>query len=135
MEAPAASRSLTALSREIAPIRAVAYLTISSASSIGSLAQFATLLSSLSTIVWSPATNGGPTQTHALVAGSPAIDAGNPNGCLDTTGAPLPTDQRGLPRAFDGNGDGRAACDIGAFELNAQDLSPAISITDVTVNE
>ena len=27
--------------------------------------------------------NGGPTQTHALVAGSPAIDAGDPNGCRD----------------------------------------------------
>ena len=27
--------------------------------------------------------NGGPTQTHALVAGSPAIDAGNPDGCQD----------------------------------------------------
>jgi Calx-beta domain len=79
--------------------------------------------------------NGGPTQTHALVAGSPAIDRGNPNGCLDSTGAPLPTDQRGLPRGFDGNGDGRAACDIGAFELNAQDLSPAISISDAIVTE
>ncbi len=90
---------------------------------------------SLAQILAPLANNGGPTQTHALVAGSPAIDRGNPNGCLDSTGAPLPTDQRGLPRAFDGNGDGRAACDIGAFELNAQDLSPAISITDVTVTE
>jgi hypothetical protein len=79
--------------------------------------------------------NGGPTETHALVSGSPAIDAGNPNGCVDSRGAPLPTDQRGLPRAFDGNGDGRAACDIGAFELNAQDLSPAISISDAIVTE
>jgi hypothetical protein len=90
---------------------------------------------SLAQILAPLANNGGPTQTHALVAASPAIDRGNPNGCLDSTGAPLPTDQRGLPRAFDGNGDGRAACDIGAFELNAQDLSPAISITDVTVTE
>jgi hypothetical protein len=40
-----------------------------------------------------------------------------------------------LPRVFDGNGDGRAACDIGAFEVNAQDISPGISITDVTVTE
>ena len=90
---------------------------------------------SLAQILAPLANNGGPTQTHALVPASPAIDRGNPNGCLDSTGAPLPTDQRGLPRAFDGNGDGRAACDIGAFELNAQDLSPAISITDVTVTE
>ena len=27
--------------------------------------------------------NGGPTQTHALVAGSPAIDAGDPGGCRE----------------------------------------------------
>jgi len=79
--------------------------------------------------------NGGSTQTHALLAGSPAIDAGNPNvGCVDSTG-PLPTDQRGLPRAFDGNGDNSAVCDIGAFELNDQHPSPAISISDLTVSE
>ena len=50
--------------------------------------------------------NGGPTQTHALVAGSPAIDAGNPNGCQDNSGALLQTDQRGFPRNVDGNNDG-----------------------------
>ena len=60
--------------------------------------------------------NGGPTQTHALVAGSPAIDAGNPNGCRDNSGALLQTDQRGFPRNVDGNGDGTARCDIGAVE-------------------
>jgi hypothetical protein len=79
--------------------------------------------------------NGGPTQTHALVAGSPAIDAGNPGGCLDSTGAALQTDQRGLPRTFDGNRDGRAVCDIGAFELQAQEVNPAISIGDAIVTE
>ena len=52
------------------------------------------------------ASNGGPTQTHALPIGSPAIDAGNP------TGAPA-TDQRGLPR---GN-----LPDIGAFEVQPAD--------------
>jgi hypothetical protein len=60
--------------------------------------------------------NGGPTQTHALVPGSPAIDAGGTD-CTDATGAPLATDQRGRPRVVDGNGDGTAACDIGAFEF------------------
>ncbi|MGN6719935.1 MAG: choice-of-anchor Q domain-containing protein [Candidatus Binatia bacterium] len=90
---------------------------------------------SLAQIIGPLQNNGGPTQTHALVGASPAIDAGNPNGCVDSTGTPLQTDQRGLPRAFDGNGDGRAACDIGAFELNAQDISPGISITNVTVTE
>src|SRR5206468_2451942 len=42
--------------------------------------------------------NGGPTQTHALVAGSPAIDAGDPGGCRDNSGVLLQTDQRGFPR-------------------------------------
>ena len=28
--------------------------------------------------------NGGPTQTHALLAGSPAIDAGDPGGCRNS---------------------------------------------------
>ncbi len=46
------------------------------------------------------ANNGGPTSTHALLAGSPALDAGG--GCL-------PTDQRGAPRT--------GTCDIGAYEL------------------
>jgi hypothetical protein len=41
---------------------------------------------------------------------SPAVDAGDQNVC--------PTvDIRGSPRPVDGNGDGIAACDIGAFEL------------------
>jgi hypothetical protein len=63
------------------------------------------------------ANNGGPTQqTHALVPGSPAIDAGGTD-CTDATGAPLTTDQRGKPRLVDGNGDGTPACDIGAFEF------------------
>jgi CSLREA domain-containing protein len=55
--------------------------------------------------------NGGPSFTHALLAGSPAIDAGNPAGCVDEAGAPLTTDQRGFARS------GR--CDIGAFEFGA----------------
>jgi CSLREA domain-containing protein len=66
------------------------------------------------------ADNGGPTQTHALLAGSPAIDAGVPE-----CGGP-PHDQRGpgFPRRVDGNGDGIAACDIGAFELQEAPPKP-----------
>jgi hypothetical protein len=62
------------------------------------------------------ALHGGRTQTLALVPGSPAIDAGGPV-CLDADGNPLRTDQRGRPRPVDGNQDGTAACDIGAFEF------------------
>jgi CSLREA domain-containing protein len=53
--------------------------------------------------------NGGKTQTHALLAGSPAIDKG------DNSGAPA-FDQRGIRRPRDGNYDGRFIVDIGAFE-------------------
>jgi len=53
--------------------------------------------------------NGGKTLTHALLAGSPAIDAG------DNAGASA-LDQRGIRRIRDGNRDGRSIVDIGAFE-------------------
>ena len=60
------------------------------------------------------ADNGGPTQTHALVAASnPAIDGGDADTCASIT-----YDQRGAPfsRSIDGDDDGDAVCDIGAFE-------------------
>ncbi len=53
--------------------------------------------------------NGGPTLTHALLFGSPARDAG------DNFAVKL-NDQRGLNRVFDGDGNGVATVDIGAFE-------------------
>ncbi|HEX9117201.1 MAG TPA: choice-of-anchor Q domain-containing protein, partial [Anaerolineae bacterium] len=61
------------------------------------------------------AANGGPTQTIALLSGSPAIDAGTNTGCP-------PTDQRGVIRPQDGNGDGVPICDIGAFEASQPKL-------------
>ncbi len=49
----------------------------------------------------------GSTTYHPLLPGSPAINAGNPAGCMGSLG-PLATDQRGAPRV------GR--CDMGAYE-------------------
>src|SRR5262249_36976671 len=56
--------------------------------------------------------NGRPTQPHALLPGSPAIDHGV------AMFAPLETDQRGFPRIADGDLDGTAVIDAGAFELS-----------------
>ncbi|MCA9100001.1 MAG: hypothetical protein KDA63_02560, partial [Planctomycetales bacterium] len=57
------------------------------------------------------ADNGGPTMTHALLPGSPAIDAGDP-----AFAAPPYLDQRGYYRVVDGDGDMTARIDMGAFE-------------------
>jgi CSLREA domain-containing protein len=65
------------------------------------------------------ADNGGPTLTRALLPGSPAVDAGNPAGCLGGAGIVLNTDQRGFFRPADGDTNGSHICDIGAFELGA----------------
>jgi len=69
--------------------------------------------------------NGGPTWTHALLSGSPAIDAGSallaPN-----------VDQRGNARPHDGNNDGVSDIDIGAFEYYftmPQGIEPQILVT------
>jgi hypothetical protein len=62
------------------------------------------------------ADNGGGVLTHALLSGSPAIDAGSNILCGAIDGG-QPTDQRGQARAMDGKSDGGAVCDIGAFEF------------------
>jgi CSLREA domain-containing protein len=59
--------------------------------------------------------NGGPTQTQALLAGSPAIDAGTDSGCPAT-------DERGVARPQG------SACDIGAYEV----APPTVSTGSVT---
>jgi hypothetical protein len=64
--------------------------------------------------------NGGPTSTHALGPDSQATDGGNPLGCMDPSGAALTTDQRGVARPMDGDGEGTAVCDIGAYEFQLQ---------------
>ena len=55
------------------------------------------------------ADNGGPTQTHDLLAGSAALNAGDAAFAGDPT-----TDQRGLPRVAN------ARIDIGAVEVQVQ---------------
>ncbi|MCL4299763.1 MAG: CSLREA domain-containing protein [Anaerolineae bacterium] len=70
------------------------------------------------------ADNGGPTLTHALNPGSPALDAGNPAGCTDNAGNGLTTDQRGYARSVDGDGANGPRCDIGAFESEARVPAP-----------
>jgi hypothetical protein len=69
--------------------------------------------------------NGGPTPTMALLAGSPAIDAGN------NSGAPA-TDQRGYARIVDGNGDGTATIDIGAYEYDPGPVIGSVVAAEAT---
>src|SRR5262249_32612057 len=67
------------------------------------------------------ANNGGTTQTHALLPGSPAINAGS-------NVANLATDQRGFQRVAGGQ------VDIGAYESGAALVLPP-KVMSVTVND
>jgi CSLREA domain-containing protein len=66
------------------------------------------------------AANGGPTRTHALLPGSPAIDKGAKVN-FTSAGNPINTDQRGSARPFDDpsitNATGGDGSDIGAVEM------------------
>ncbi len=79
------------------------------------------------------ADNGGPTETMALLPGSPALGAGNVALAVDANGNPLTTDQRGEPRVVNG------AVDIGAFEAQQEPTtttviaSPATSVSGQSV--
>lgn len=84
------------------------------------------------------ADNGGPTQTHLLIAGSPAIDRNLSAAC----GLPPVNgiDQRGRPRTLDGDGQpSRTDCDAGAVEYDdgsstaTPNATAAPSATPVTV--
>jgi hypothetical protein len=75
--------------------------------------------------------NGGPTWTHALLRssnpiGNPIDAGGLPAACIDNNSIPLTTDQRGAPRSVDGDGDGVARCDIGAYEYQPPLYLPLI---------
>ncbi len=71
------------------------------------------------------ADNGGPTHTHALLAGSPAIDA--VQGACTSNGAgggtPISADQRLVPRPLG------PRCDAGAFELRRPTISDVTNQT------
>ncbi len=77
----------------------------------------ATDLQSVNPLLGPLQNNGGPTETMALLPGSPAIDAGNVALALDANGNPLTTDQRGAPRNVFGG------VDIGAFEGQVYQVS------------
>jgi CSLREA domain-containing protein len=103
----------TITSQDYNLVRTLASCTIVGPDTPGLLGVAATGLGSLGQ-------HGGPTPTLPLLANSNLVDAGNPAGCTDELGAPLLSDQRGfVPRATDGDGNGSAICDIGAFEFGA----------------
>ncbi len=69
-------------------------------------------LENINPLLGALADNQGPTFTHALQPGSPAIDSGDPIDCPDI-------DQRGAFRPADGDSNGTRICDIGAYEYLA----------------
>ncbi|MBL8093462.1 MAG: right-handed parallel beta-helix repeat-containing protein, partial [Anaerolineales bacterium] len=77
----------------------------------------ATTLTGVSANLDALAGNGGGLPTHRLLAGSPAINGGNPAGCLDELSLVLLVDQRNALR----NG----VCDMGAFEFNSPGVATA----------
>ncbi len=79
--------------------------------------------------------NGGATLTHALLSGSPAVNAANPAAPGGGGGACEAADQRGISRPQG------AQCDIGAFETllvqfstDSQNVGEAIGLVTVTVD-
>ena len=70
------------------------------------------------------ASNGGPTQTHALQTGSVAIDAAP--ACTSVAGGTVTEDQRGVVRPQG------TACDIGAYEIVATGPAPTPTATATT---
>lgn len=63
-------------------------------------------------VLYPLADNNSPLPTHALLPNSPAVDAG--------VGSCTSHDQRGSMRPRDGNNDGVAVCDLGAYERPAK---------------
>jgi hypothetical protein len=78
--------------------------------------QVGSALAPINAMLGALADNGGPTFTHALLDGSPAINAGSST-------APT-TDQRGVAK----NG----VRDIGAFEIGSTNVAPEFTSTEIT---
>jgi hypothetical protein len=84
--------------------------------------------------------DGSRLATHALLLGSPAIDAGNPSTTQGQDGEPM-HDQRGAPfaRVVDGDATGGARIDMGALERQPNplpgdyNLSGVVDAADVVV--
>jgi predicted outer membrane repeat protein len=68
-------------------------------------------------------TNGGSTETMALLPGSPAIDHGDPGFDPNAFTPPMTTDQRGGPRVINGH------IDIGSFEADVAHFPAIDSLT------
>jgi CSLREA domain-containing protein len=92
--------------------------------------QVGTIITGVDPVLGALADNGGPVATHALLAGSPAIDAGNPNvPFAESFGqACEPFDARGVIRPQDNSDDGSLICDMGTFE--AEGTAPAFDHGD-----
>ncbi|HMP40103.1 MAG TPA: choice-of-anchor Q domain-containing protein [Roseiflexaceae bacterium] len=73
---------------------------------------------------------GGGLLSYALLADSPALAAGNP-GPAGGGLACAALDTRRVARPIDGNGDGSAVCDIGAFEAIATDAAILFGVSPI----
>jgi CSLREA domain-containing protein len=76
------------------------------------------------------ANNGGPTRTHALLAGSIAVNSGDNALAVGPGGAPLAFDQRGpgSPRIDGGT------VDMGSFEFHAANAPLVVTVANDEVN-